>query len=187
MHFHPIHRIIKQYPPTINNNYRSFLLFLLSGRPFCILKSFISSTQRIAYKPCNWSMILGTIKPNQNRRESAKIEGKRKEENLTGTLELSHKFALNSPVLVPRGTTAATLEVSWSKVYSCVSLSKELILRSSGVIARTPHSPSIKRFHVVCTPQPRGVTMPIPVTTTRRGVTGGGGPKEEDRWRRVSW
>jgi hypothetical protein len=50
------------------------------------------------------------IKSKQKR--ECKIEGKRKEGNLTGTLELSHKSALNSPVLVPQGTTAATLEVS---------------------------------------------------------------------------
>lgn len=68
------------YTPTINNKYRSFLLLLLSGRPFCIFKSFISSTQRIAYKPCNWSMLLKTIKSNQNRREIAKLRGKEKKE-----------------------------------------------------------------------------------------------------------
>src|SRR4051794_24123046 len=31
-----------------------------------------------------------------------------------------------------------------------------------------PDWPARMRFHVVCAPQPRGVTMPIPVTTTRR-------------------
>lgn len=80
------------------------------------------------------------------------------------TLELSHNSWLNSAGPVPQGMIAATFEVKLLKVCNRISSSKAFILRSSVVIARIPHSPSIKRLHDVSTPQPRGVTMPNPET-----------------------
>lgn len=43
------------------SNYRSFLLLRLSGHPISIFKCLISSTQCIAYKPSNWTILLAEI------------------------------------------------------------------------------------------------------------------------------
>lgn len=86
------------------------------------------------------------------------------------TLELSQIWWSNSPGLVPVGTTAATLDVNWSNVLNWVSLSKAFILRSSKDKALTPHSPPTRRFHVVSTPQPSGVTMPSPKRSSKWNV-----------------
>lgn len=109
------------------------------------------------------------------------------------TLDWSQTSSLNSPSPFPRGTTAATLEESWSYTCAAAASSKPLIRRSAGEIERTPHPPSTRRAQVGPTPQPRGVTRPRPVTTTRRrGGRGGGG--KEWRWdekrrrrRRIWW
>ena len=51
---------------------------------------------------------------------------------------------------------------------------------SPGVRARTPETPAMRRSQLSAAPQPRGVTSPMPVTTTRRkGGQGTGGPQSE--------
>jgi len=103
--------------------------------------------------------------PSLQSAVSASVGDNDYDDNNNITLELSQIWWLNSPGLVPVGTRAATLDVNWSNVLNWVSLSKESIFRSSKDNAFTPHSPSMRRFHVVPTPQPRGVTIPNPKTS----------------------
>jgi hypothetical protein len=49
-------------------------------------------------------------------------------------------------------------------------------LTSKSVTRPAPLSPAISRLHVASTPQPSGVTMPKPVTTTRLNLSSFAGP-----------